>query len=65
MCSNCQGEGKIITDHCQKCMGSGEVELKRNINIVIPPGVYDGATMQIRGEGNIDQKRYKLKLHEL
>lgn len=56
-CSKCQGEGKIISDRCQKCNGCGQVESKRSINIVIPPGVHDGATMQVEGGGNIDQKR--------
>ncbi|KAI5660303.1 hypothetical protein M9H77_29096 [Catharanthus roseus] len=56
-CSKCRGDGKIITDRCRKCDGRGQLESKRRINIVVPPGVHDGATMQVRGEGNIDQKR--------
>ncbi|CAL5442486.1 unnamed protein product [Camellia sinensis] len=56
-CSKCGGNGKIITDYCQSCGGSGRVKLKRSIKVVIPPGVSDGATMQVRGEGNFDKKR--------
>lgn len=56
-CSVCGGEGKIVTDNCRQCGGRGQVKLKRSINIVIPPGVDDGATMQIKGEGNVDKKR--------
>jgi DnaJ-class molecular chaperone len=33
------------------------VQLKRNMKVVIPPGVSDGATMQIQGEGNLNKKR--------
>ncbi|GAA0173915.1 chaperone [Lithospermum erythrorhizon] len=56
-CSECGGEGKIISDNCRQCGGHGQVQLKRSINVVIPPGVHDGATMQIKGEGNFDRKR--------
>uniref|UniRef100_A0A7N2RC11 Chaperone protein DnaJ n=1 Tax=Quercus lobata TaxID=97700 RepID=A0A7N2RC11_QUELO len=56
-CLKCGGDGKIVTDHCQSCGGSGQVQSKRNMKIVIPPGVSDGATMQIQGEGNLDRKR--------
>ncbi|XP_075662209.1 uncharacterized protein LOC142631780 isoform X3 [Castanea sativa] len=56
-CLKCGGDGKIVTDYCQSCGGSGQVQSKRNMEIVIPPGVSDGATMQIQGEGNLDKKR--------
>lgn len=56
-CSRCGGNGKIITDHCQRCGGNGQVRLKRSMKVVIPPGVSDGATMRIKGEGNFDKKR--------
>ncbi|KAM7479622.1 hypothetical protein LguiA_027835 [Lonicera macranthoides] len=56
-CSKCGGDGKIITNHCRTCGGQGKVQSKRSINVIIPPGVNDGATMQVRGEGNLDAKR--------
>lgn len=56
-CLKCGGDGKIVTDHCQRCGGSGQVRSKRNMKVVIPPGVSDGATMQIQGEGNLNKKR--------
>ncbi|KAL9170039.1 hypothetical protein ABFS82_04G117900 [Erythranthe guttata] len=56
-CSKCRGEGKIITDRCRKCNGRGQVRAKRSIEVVVPPGVDDGATMQVRGEGNSDKTR--------
>ncbi|XP_059644312.1 uncharacterized protein LOC132286076 [Cornus florida] len=56
-CSKCGGDGKIITDHCRRCGGLGTVRSTRNIKVVIPPGVNDGSTMQVRGEGNFDKER--------
>ncbi|XP_042504580.1 chaperone protein DnaJ-like [Macadamia integrifolia] len=56
-CSKCGGDGKIITDHCRRCGGQGRIQSKRSIKVVIPPGVNNGATMQIQGEGNFDKKR--------
>ncbi|KAK6127846.1 hypothetical protein DH2020_038415 [Rehmannia glutinosa] len=56
-CSKCRGDGKIITDRCRRCNGRGQVRAKRHIEVVVPPGIDDGATMQVRGEGNIDKTR--------
>ncbi|WKA07965.1 hypothetical protein VitviT2T_025733 [Vitis vinifera] len=56
-CSKCGGDGKIITSHCQSCGGHGKVQSKQSIEVIIPPGVSDGATMQVRGKGNFDKKR--------
>ncbi|XP_027924559.1 uncharacterized protein LOC114182018 isoform X1 [Vigna unguiculata] len=56
-CSKCSGLGKIITDHCRRCDGSGQVQSKQTIEVDIPAGVNDGDTMQIQGQGNFDKKR--------
>ncbi|XVE63936.1 hypothetical protein DITRI_Ditri07aG0060700 [Diplodiscus trichospermus] len=56
-CSNCGGNGKIITDNCRRCNGSCKVKVKRSMRVIIPPGVSDGSTMRIQGEGNFDKKR--------
>ncbi|PIA26669.1 hypothetical protein AQUCO_09100080v1 [Aquilegia coerulea] len=56
-CSKCGGEGKVITDYCRRCDGQGKVQMKRSIKVVIPPGVNDGATMKVQGEGNNDRNR--------
>ncbi|KAL3655088.1 hypothetical protein CASFOL_000874 [Castilleja foliolosa] len=54
-CSKCGGDGKIITDRCHRCDGRGQVRAKRSIEVVIPPGIDNGATMQVQGEGNVDK----------
>ncbi|XP_022137134.1 uncharacterized protein LOC111008684 isoform X2 [Momordica charantia] len=56
-CSKCGGDGKIITELCRSCGGSGQLQSIRKMKIVIPPGVTDGATMQIQREGSFDKKR--------
>ncbi|KAL2478948.1 Molecular chaperone Hsp40/DnaJ family protein [Forsythia ovata] len=56
-CSKCGGDGKIITDRCRRCDGSSQVRAKRSIKVVVPPGIHDGATMQVQGEGSFDKRR--------
>ncbi|XP_031405368.1 uncharacterized protein LOC116214178 isoform X2 [Punica granatum] len=56
-CFKCSGEGQIITENCTRCSGSGNIQSKRSMQVVIPPGVSDGATMQLQREGNFDNKR--------
>ncbi|MBX3473550.1 MAG: molecular chaperone DnaJ [Planctomycetes bacterium] len=50
-CPRCQGRGEIITDPCAKCGGSGRVAREREITIKIPPGIEDGMTLRVAGEG--------------
>ncbi|KAL8245772.1 hypothetical protein R6Q59_006988 [Mikania micrantha] len=59
-CSNCGGNGKIITEHCKSCGGKGELRSLRSVKVVIPPGVNDEATMRIEGEGNVDKNRNRI-----
>lgn len=54
-CPKCEGDGRIVTDHCKKCGGQGRIRSKRIMEVVIPPGVDNGATMQLQGEGNLDK----------
>ncbi|XP_043704006.1 chaperone protein DnaJ-like [Telopea speciosissima] len=56
-CSKCGGDGRIITDRCRRCGGQGRIQSERSVKVVIPPGVNNGATMQVQGEGNFDKKR--------
>lgn len=57
ICSECGGDGKIITELCRTCGGSGRMQSIRKMNLVIPPGISDGATMEIQREGSSDKKR--------
>ena len=50
-CRTCQGQGEIIDKPCNICSGSGNVKKNKKIQLEIPPGVEDGMTLQLRGEG--------------
>ncbi|MCC6574880.1 MAG: molecular chaperone DnaJ [Planctomycetes bacterium] len=50
-CPQCGGSGEIITDPCATCRGSGRIGKTREITIKIPPGVEDGLTLRVQGEG--------------
>lgn len=50
-CDKCHGEGRIIESPCPECTGRGKVRRKKVISINIPPGVDNGNTIPLRGEG--------------
>jgi len=50
-CPRCNGEGEIVEDPCKDCRGQGRVRKQAELKIKIPPGIYDGATLRISGEG--------------
>ncbi len=51
-CDNCHGEGKIIIEPCKVCHGNGKVRRSKKIKVNIPPGIDDGQTVSLRGEGD-------------
>ncbi|MCC2625999.1 MAG: dnaJ [Burkholderiales bacterium] len=50
-CPDCNGSGKTIKDKCTVCHGNGLVRENRKVNVNIPAGVDDGATLRLTGEG--------------
>jgi len=50
-CSQCHGEGRIITEPCPQCRGTGREKRQRNIMVKIPAGVNDGSQLRLSGEG--------------
>ncbi len=50
-CSQCHGEGRIISDPCPQCRGTGKEKCERNLLIKIPAGVDNGSQMRLSGEG--------------
>lgn len=50
-CSHCNGEGRIITDPCDKCRGRKRVQKERTLSLKIPPGVETGSRLRLSGEG--------------
>jgi molecular chaperone DnaJ len=55
-CSSCGGEGQTVETPCGGCRGAGRVKSSHKVTIRIPPGVYDGATLRIAGEGEAGQR---------
>lgn len=51
-CNNCNGSGKVISEHCKTCHGEGREYGESTISINVPAGVSDGSYMTIRSEGN-------------
>ncbi len=51
-CSDCQGEGRTINNACNECNGEGRVKGEETIPINVPPGVFEGNYLTLRGAGN-------------
>lgn len=51
-CPTCNGAGKVITEKCSYCNGTGVQRQDRQVTIPIPAGVGDGMVLTMRGEGN-------------
>ncbi len=51
-CSDCSGEGFIITNPCKTCRGQSRVQQYDTINVTIPKGIFDGADLRIAGKGD-------------
>ncbi len=52
VCPECNGEGKIISEECTYCHGSGVEKKEEIVSFHIPAGVEDGMTLTMRGQGN-------------
>ena len=51
-CSRCNGEGRIVSNPCRRCGGSGLERKKETIKVHIPAGVENGMQITVRGEGH-------------
>lgn len=52
VCNHCHGEGRLVTEPCPECKGSGTQKHKRKISVTIPAGVDDGNGVRLSGEGD-------------
>lgn len=50
-CPQCRGDGTVIKEPCESCRGEGRVKKTTKIKVKIPPGVDNGSTLRVRGEG--------------
>ena len=51
-CPQCGGEGKVISNPCRTCGGTGLVRRRETVKVRIPAGVEDGMQLTIKGEGH-------------
>lgn len=51
VCPTCEGRGQIPEKVCTVCRGAGVLRRSKTLNVKIPAGVDDGATMRLSGKG--------------
>lgn len=54
-CHTCKGKGETFEQPCRQCKGHGIIKKKHSKDIDLPAGVFHGAQMQLRGEGDLGQ----------
>src|SRR2546430_2281674 len=47
----CQGRGQVPSQPCPQCHGAGHVETPRRVTVTIPPGIAEGQTLRVAGQG--------------
>jgi molecular chaperone DnaJ len=52
VCPACSGEGRTITNKCNKCAGEGVMRGEEVISVKIPAGVAEGMQLSVSGKGN-------------
>jgi molecular chaperone DnaJ len=50
-CRSCGGQGRVITDPCEACHGHGRIEVRRSVEVSVPPGADTGTRIRYQGEG--------------
>jgi molecular chaperone DnaJ len=51
-CGTCRGEGRVITERCDRCGGEGRTQVEETIQVKIPAGISSSNYIPIRGKGN-------------
>jgi len=51
-CPRCRGAGRVIESPCSGCKGAGGTQEKKDLRIQVPPGVEEGMTIRLSGEGD-------------
>ncbi len=51
-CPTCHGAGQVAAQICETCQGVGRVETTRRVTVELPPGIEDGMTLRLPGQGN-------------
>jgi len=53
VCNACNGEGRMYTEPCPSCRGTGRADGIETVSVKIPPGVDDGGRLRIPGKGEV------------
>jgi molecular chaperone DnaJ len=51
VCPKCRGSGKVPEKACSVCRGKGTASKRQTVNLKIPAGIDDGATIRLREHG--------------
>jgi molecular chaperone DnaJ len=54
-CPRCHGQGKVVTDPCSSCSGTGRVKQHKTLSVKVPAGVDTGDRIRLSGEGEAGQ----------
>lgn len=50
-CPACRGRGRKPSEPCQRCGGSGDVDVTKKIMVTVPPGTDTGQRVRLKGQG--------------
>lgn len=50
-CPQCRGRGKVPSQHCHNCSGSGEQRAEKQVLITVPSGTETGTRVRMKGQG--------------
>lgn len=50
-CAVCRGQGTIVKEPCETCLGTGRVRRTRTVSVEVPAGIADGQRLRLAGEG--------------
>jgi len=54
-CPKCRGAGRVISDPCHTCNGTGKGRGNKTISVKVPAGVDNGDRIRLSGEGEAGQ----------
>ncbi len=50
-CTVCHGQGSIVKEPCETCLGAGRRRGARTVSVEVPAGIADGQRLRLTGEG--------------
>jgi molecular chaperone DnaJ len=52
VCPQCRGLGEVVTTPCGKCLGSGRMKAREEVEVKLPRGIDSGYRLRISQQGN-------------